>query len=260
MAVLFSPIRYTFNDEKLLKAALTHRSRGPFKFLRDGGDENDNQRLEALGAAVLELFVVEHLYFQEPRLTKEDIHRTMAGVLCEGKLAEIARDLSLGKFLNVSTSMGEGGSDKASVLADALRALLGAVYLDGGPEEARSLVRILCRPYLSLCFESQLSEVDFRRALYGYAMRNGMGAPVYSLSNTAGPVHMPTFSITVKVGDCPAVTAAAPSKKLGAQRAAKILFQMLMSEEGEPEVEEAKKTTRRKVVAKKAEAECPSES
>jgi ribonuclease-3 len=221
-----------FRDERLLEAALTHRSCVCECFARAGGEEHDNQRLEFLGDAVLELFISEYLFSLRPRLSEGAMSRARACFVCEGKLAEIARNIGLGEHLVISQPEdNSGGRCKSSLLADALEALLGAVFLDGGPEETRSLIMKLWSPYLSVCSESPPAISDYKTALQELTQRKGLGLPVYSLSNTVGPAHQPTFFISVRVGSRPPATAMAHSKKEAAQNAAKILLRDLMDEE-----------------------------
>ncbi|MDR2611811.1 MAG: ribonuclease III [Deltaproteobacteria bacterium] len=232
MARHFPPIGYTFRDERLLQAALTHRSCVCECYVRDGGEEHDNQRLEFLGDAVLELFISEFLFSLSPRLSEGAMSRVRACFVCEGKLAEIARGIGLGEHLVISQPEdNSGGRDKASLLADAMEALLGAVFLDGGPEETRRIVLRLWSPYISGCSESPPAIADYKTALQEFTQRKGLGLPVYTLANTVGPAHQPTFFISVKVGDQNPATAMAHSKKEAAQNAAKILLQDLMDEE-----------------------------
>ncbi|MDR1040585.1 MAG: ribonuclease III [Deltaproteobacteria bacterium] len=232
MTRIFTPIGYAFKDERLLKAALTHRSCVCECFIRDGGEEHDNQRLEFLGDAVLELFISEYLFSLRPRLSEGAMSRVRACFVCEGKLAEIARDIGLGEHLVISQPEdNSGGRDKTSLLADALEALLGAVFLDGGPEETRRLIQKLWRPYLTGCSESPPAISDYKTALQEFTQRKGLGLPAYSLANTVGPAHKPTFFISVRVGAGSSAMAMAHSKKEAAQHAAKILLQELSEEE-----------------------------
>jgi ribonuclease-3 len=235
MPVLFPPIGYTFQKEELLEAALTHCScccpHGEAHG-QDGKErgELDNQRLEFLGDAVLDLVVSDHLFARRPHLSEGAMSRLRACLVCEGRLAEIARRLCLGQFLTLSDPEdNSGGRDKTSILADAVEAILGAVFLDGGHEAARELILRLWAPYLGKECEALPDITDYKTALQEHTQRHGLGLPSYSLCGTKGPAHQPTFSMSVRVGDFEPRTARARSKKEAAQLAAKALLDDILA-------------------------------
>ncbi|MDR2350900.1 MAG: ribonuclease III [Deltaproteobacteria bacterium] len=227
----FSPIGHTFLNEALLTAALTHRSKAPECDCRSG-EEQDNQRLEFLGDAVLDLVVSEHLFRVRPKLSEGNMSRLRACFVRENRLADIARSLDLGKHLIVSQPEdNSGGRDKNSLLADALEALLGAVFLDAGHEAVKNLVQRLWEPYF-VCARTGTPDItDHKTALQEYTQSRGMGLPEYSLANTVGPAHHPTFFINVRIGNRASSTAMAHSKKEAHQLAAKALLKELIEEE-----------------------------
>jgi ribonuclease-3 len=230
MAKFFAPFNYTFNDEKLLKAALTHRSLA-HECPLCAKDERDNQRLEFLGDAVLDLYISEYLFSVRPKLLEGTMSKIRSCFVCESRLAEIARNIRLGSHLIVSqTEHNAGGRNKNSLLADAMEALLGAVYLDGGHERTRAIILELWKPFLSYSQTGLTQITDHKTALQEFSQKRGMGLPIYSHSSTNGPAHNPTFLISVKVADHPPRTAMAHSKKEAAQEAAKLLLQDLMEE------------------------------
>jgi ribonuclease-3 len=128
---------YEFADPDLLVRALTHSS------ARQSGDETDNERLEFLGDAVLDLVIAEELFTGHPEWREGQLTWTRAALVNTSDLAERARDLGLGGYLRLGPSEQAAGADKDSILAGALEAVLGAVYLDGGLVRVRSLVRRL---------------------------------------------------------------------------------------------------------------------
>ncbi|MDR2338637.1 MAG: ribonuclease III [Deltaproteobacteria bacterium] len=233
MPRLFPPIAYTFKNERLLEAALTHCScccQGEPQRNGEKG-ELDNQRLEFLGDAVLDLVVSDYLFALRPHLSEGAMSRVRACLVCESKLATIARDISLGRFLTLSDpEESSGGREKTSLLADAMEALLGAVFLDGGHEATREIFMRLWAPYLGCAKEGQPDINDYKTALQEFTQRNGLGLPVYTLCNTRGPAHQPVFSMSVKVGDFVPRTAMAHSKKEAAQQAARELLKDLEDE------------------------------
>jgi UDP-N-acetylmuramate: L-alanyl-gamma-D-glutamyl-meso-diaminopimelate ligase len=227
----FAPIQYSFKDQSLLLGALTHRS-SACECQSARQEEADNQRLEFLGDAVLDLFISEFLFQLRPRLSEGAMSRVRACFVCESRLAEIARSLKLGESLILSQpETMSGGRDKTSLLADALEALLGAVFLDGGAARTRELVLRLWKPYLSCAKEGKPDISDYKTELQEYTQRRGLGLPLYSLQDTRGPAHEPTFSMSVQVDGYPPQTAMAHSKKEAAQLAAKALLDALTREE-----------------------------
>jgi ribonuclease-3 len=238
MPKLFDPISYTFSQEKLLEAALTHCScpcscsaqAGPPE--GKGKSELDNQRLEFLGDAVLDLVVSEYLFGLSPNLSEGAMSRVRACFVCESKLASIARDINLGVHLTLSEPEEiSGGRDKSSLLADAMEALLGAVFLDGGHEAVKRIFLKLWGPYLGCAKEGLPDIADHKTALQEYTKRKGLGLPVSTLDNPKGPAHQPTFFMSVSVGGSVPRTARAHSKKEAAQLAAKALLKDLEDEE-----------------------------
>jgi ribonuclease-3 len=242
MPKFFAPFNYVFKDEKLLKAALTHRSLA-YACSLCAEEERDNQRLEFLGDAVLDLYLSEYLFTVRPKLLEGTMSKVRACFVCESRLAEIARNIGLGDHLIVSqTEHNSGGRDKNSLLADAMEALLGAVYLDGGHAKVKEIILELWKPFLSYSQTGLPQIVDYKTALQEFSQRRGMGLPVYSHSDTNGPAHNPTFLISVRVANHEPRTAMARSKKEAAQLAAKLLLEDLMEElpeEGEENVDKA---------------------
>ncbi|HKK14468.1 MAG TPA: ribonuclease III, partial [Gammaproteobacteria bacterium] len=132
-------IGYRFDDQRLLEYALTHRSAG----------SRNNERLEFLGDAVLGLVMAEALYRAFPRATEGELSRLRATLVKRETLAEVARALALGDYLTLgSGELKSGGFRRDSILADALEAVFGALYMDGGFEAAGRLIRDLFRERL----------------------------------------------------------------------------------------------------------------
>ncbi|MDR2461042.1 MAG: ribonuclease III [Deltaproteobacteria bacterium] len=231
MSKYFPPIDYTFQNEALLTAALTHKSRAQDLALCTE-EEQDNQRLEFLGDAVLDLFISDYLFHVRPKLPEGIMSRVRSCFVRENRLAEVARSIKLGKYLMISQPEdNSGGREKNSLLADALEALLGAVFLDGGPKETRKIIMKLWSPFFGCCASGEPDITDYKTALQEYTQRHGMGLPIYSLANTVGPAHHPTFFMSAQIGNLPPRTAMAHSKKEAAQLAAKALLEELNNEE-----------------------------
>jgi UDP-N-acetylmuramate: L-alanyl-gamma-D-glutamyl-meso-diaminopimelate ligase len=229
---------YRFRDPSLLESALTHRSVLGAKpcQAREGAEpdrpapgepERDNQRLEFLGDSVLNLIIAQLLFRSEPRRNEGDMTRHRACLVCESRLAEVARGLDLG--FRLTMSQGEdssGGRERPSVLADAMEAVLGAVYLDGGFARAAELVERLWGAYLDGSFPNI---VDHKSRLQEATQRLKLGQPSYALAGVSGPSHSQTFTMSVEIGDLRA-SASGTTKKMAGQRAARDLFLLLARE------------------------------
>lgn len=207
-----------WRDENLLSQALTHSS---FTYeSRQNGIEN-NQRLEFLGDAVLELAVSDYLYRDNPDRDEGELTKLRAAVVCEPSLARVARELELGFCL--SMGRGEersGGRDRPSILADAFEALLGAVYLDQGLECAGRLAVQCLKPVLEDVLEGRL-ERDYKTELQEMVQQRGGEQVQYVILKEEGPDHHKTFTAGVLYRGEVAGRGAGRSKKDAEQQAAK---------------------------------------
>jgi ribonuclease-3 len=187
-------------DDELLMLALTHRS-----YAYENGGLPPNERLEFLGDAVLGLIVTDHLYRTHPDLPEGQLAKLRASVVNMNALAGVARGLGEGGLgAHLLLGRGEeltGGRDKASILADGLEAVIGAVYLQHGIDTARGLVRRLFGPLLA---EAPLrgAGLDWKTSLQELTAAEGLGVPEYRVEEE-GPDHCKEFSATVYVaGHC----------------------------------------------------------
>ncbi len=202
-------IGYTFRDKSLLKLAMTHPSYA-------GETHVHNQRLEFLGDAVLQLCTSVRLYKQYPDLPEGKLSRLRARCVQESALEVAARRLHLGE--NLLLGMGEergGGREKPSILADAMEALLGAMYLDGGMEDARRLIEAV----VPIADAPRVH--DYKTEYQELAQSVTGETPVYRIVGEEGPAHMRTFFAEVEL--CGAVTGRGEgsSKKHAEQQAAR---------------------------------------
>ena len=141
MQPLEEKLGYTFQDKRLLENALTHSS---YANEHRGSDTHSNERLEFLGDSILGLVVADHLYRTRPDLPEGDLTRIRAALVCENSLVEVAQSLDLGSYLRLGKGEDHGGGRaRPSIQADAVEALLAAVYLDGGIGQARKLIHTL---------------------------------------------------------------------------------------------------------------------
>ena len=210
---LSEALDYTFRDPQLLKRALTHTSF--VNELSNRGDEAevlDNERLEFLGDAVLELIVSEWLFERFPTVSEGDLTQRRAAIVNAEALAEVGQSLSLGTLLRVGVGENRsGGRRRTSNLADAVEALLGALFLDGGFAAARVAVRSI--------FSERVEEVMSRPAkgpksrLQEHIQAHHQVTPSYSLVEVSGPAHAAHFVTEVKIAGVVSARGEGTSKK-----------------------------------------------
>lgn len=191
-------IGYEFKDKNLLMQAVTHSSYANEHHM---GAFSDNERLEFLGDAVLELVSSEFLYLNFPNLPEGDLSKTRASLVCEPTLAVAARSLSLGKFIRLSHGESQsGGADRDSILSDAVEALLGAMYLDGGMEAAKSIII----KYILVDIENRSMRFDSKTRLQEFVQANySVDELSYLLIDESGPDHNKQFTMEVHLrGKC----------------------------------------------------------
>jgi ribonuclease-3 len=204
----------SFHDQGLRQAALTHRS---YAFER--GTDVTNERLEFLGDSVLGLVVTDMAYATFPELPEGALAKLRAAIVNMSALADVARSLGLGDI--VLLGKGEelsGGRDKASILADALEAVFGAVYLDRGLDVSRELIERLFRPRMEAYVRGE-GDRDYKTILQELASQEMRAMPEYRLEER-GPDHEKEFTATVFLAGEPLGTGTGRSKKEAEQRAA----------------------------------------
>ena len=214
-------LSYRFHDEGLLRRALTHSSLAVEQH-RMG---EDNERLEYLGDAVLEHLVSRHLFDTHPEMREGALTRLRSSLVCESALAFAARRLELGKYIRLSRGEEQcGGRDKDSILSDAFEAVLAAVYLDGGLEEADRLVR----EYV-MSAENQpqrTSTKDSKTAFQELIHADHKGRAIrYELVSESGPDHKKLFTMRVLVDEEEWGTGSGPSKQAAGQVAAQMAIE-----------------------------------
>ncbi|MEU9477253.1 ribonuclease III [Streptomyces sp. NPDC048191] len=201
-------------ESALLVRALTHRS-----YAYENGGLPTNERLEFLGDSVLGLVVTDTLYRTHPDLPEGQLAKLRAAVVNSRALAEVGRGLDLGSFIRLGRGEeGTGGRDKASILADTLEAVIGAVYLDQGLDSASELVHRLFDPLIEK--SSNLGAgLDWKTSLQELTATEGLGVPEYLVTET-GPDHEKTFTAAARVGGVSYGTGTGRSKKEAEQQAA----------------------------------------
>jgi ribonuclease-3 len=201
-------------DAELAERAVTHRS-----YAYENGGLPTNERLEFLGDSVLGLVVTEELFRRHPDLPEGQLAKLRAAVVNSRALAEVGRELGLGRFLRLGRGEeASGGRDKSSILADAVEALIGAVYLDKGTDRTRGFVLGLFADLLD--GSARLGAgLDWKTSLQELAAGQSLGVPEY-LVTEAGPDHAKTFRATAMVGGRAVGEGEGRSKKEAEQRAA----------------------------------------
>jgi ribonuclease-3 len=214
---------HTFRDRSLLVRALTHTSWRNEEAIC----EEDNQRLEFLGDAVVELVVSERLFRRYPDLGEGDLTRHRANLVRADRLAALARGLSIGKALRLGRGeRRSGGATKESILSDAYEAVVGAIYLDGGLEAARACVEL----HVELALEGEDDDVppqDAKSRLQEEVQAQHRITPRYELVEEHGPDHDKTFVVAVSVPGVLAARGEGHSKKEAAQAAAAAAWEEL---------------------------------
>ena len=189
LAWLRAELGYEPRDSALFRAALTHRSApGP-----------NNERLEFLGDAVLNLVVAHHLYAAFPDATEGDLSRLRARVVSGEPLAEVAASLNLGEALQLgSGELKTGGFRRQSILADALEAVCGAIYLDGGLAVAGGVIARLFGPRIA-ALPAPHELKDAKTRLQEYLQSRGLMLPWYRVERVEGEPHAQTFQVSCEV-------------------------------------------------------------
>lgn len=226
LAALQLAIRHEFADVSLVERALTHAS---FRNERRDASLQDNERLEFLGDAVLELVVSDLLYREYPDLPEGRLTQLRSKVVNARTLSSLARNLLVGALLRLG--VGEertGGRRRRSLLADAFEALLGAVYLDGGFEAAFCVIERLFQGRLGGLDRD--TPIDAKSRLQEWAQESYRTTPEYEIVGVSGPDHASVFEAEVVVGDVVRARGTGRSKKEAQRRAAEAAMETLQLE------------------------------
>ena len=214
-----------FKNRALLEEALTHSSYAK----QYQGNVNDNERLEFFGDAVLKLLVSEHLFLTYPELNEGALTKKRAYLVSDTLLARLANSISLGAFIRLSHSEKRaGGNERSSILANAMEALLGAIYLDSGYEACKAFFVPLIK---TINLDKELKTYNNKTVLQEWTQKRGLPLPCYTIKKTHGPDHNKVFyvtvSITTKKGLEKTASGSGTSKKEAEQEAARLLFEQL---------------------------------
>jgi ribonuclease-3 len=177
---------YRFKDPALLNTALTHRSHS----------SPHNERLEFLGDSVLNCIIADALYNRFPQLAEGELSRARAIIVRQRTLFERACELELGALLRLGEGeLRSGGAERPSILADALEAVIGAVYLDGGFSAARRIVQRIFQPVLESADPAAVVGKDAKTMLQEYLQGRHIPLPRYSIVATRGEAHQQHFTV-----------------------------------------------------------------
>ncbi len=221
MSELENRIHYTFKNKKLLHDALSHSS-----YANEGKRTRSNERLEFLGDSVLSIIVAKHLFTHYTHLPEGELTKLRASLVCEKSLHEFACDFGLGEFLLLGK--GEeltGGRERPSIIADAFEALLAAIYLDGGMEQARKFVLQFIPEHLNPKQAKGLN--DYKTTLQEIIQQNKEEKIEYVPIEETGPDHDKTFVVEVHLNSNVIGTGRGKSKKQAEQFAAKEALELM---------------------------------
>lgn len=216
MHPLEKKLGYHFNDNQLLTRALTHRSHHAMH----------NERLEFLGDALLETICSIWIYRNRPAVPEGDLTRLRASIVNGNNLADIARRLELGKYLHLGPGeMKSGGARRDSILADAMEAIIAAIYLDSDYPTCEQITLSLIAQDLTALPETAISLKDAKSQLQEYLQGRSLPLPQYDILGEYGPEHAREFEVRATSGIYSAIARANSRKKAEQQAAESLLAQ-----------------------------------
>lgn len=222
LAVLAKTLGYRFSDVDLLEQALTHRSVGP----------RNNERLEFLGDSILNFVISEALYQHCDKAKEGALTRQRASLVKGETLAELAIDFELGEYLHLGVGeMRSGGYRRASILADALEAIIAAIYLDSDIATVKKLILSWFAERLASLQQTDVLK-DPKTRLQELLQARYIPLPEYKVVSTEGEQHCQTFTVECRIQGYPEATVGiANSRRRAEQEAAKQFLQRLMADE-----------------------------
>lgn len=209
---------YKFKNKKLIIEALTHKShKQPY----------DNERLEFLGDAVLDLIVGEYLFFKFPKSDEGSLSKIRAALVNEDGFEKLARSINLGEYIYLSSAEeNNGGREKASLLSNAFEAIMGAIYLESGLETLRPIaIGLIEKNHKEISLDSLFR--DFKTTLQELTQARFGETPEYRVVASRGPDHKKEFEVAVIIENREYARAVGKSKKIAQQEAAEVAVKML---------------------------------
>ena len=215
---LENKLKYNFKNERLIDEALTHKS---------CKKEYNNERLEFLGDAVLDLVVGEYLFDKFSNVCEGDLSKLRASLVSEKGFTKLANLINLGDYIHISISEEKNkGRDKSSILSNAFEALMGAIYLESSLKDVQNIMhRLMQEAYPKIDLESIFRDYkttlqELTQSIYGVT-------PNYIVVSSSGPDHKKEFEVSVRVHDKELARSKGKSKKEAQQEAAKIALEIL---------------------------------
>ncbi|ANV98357.1 ribonuclease III [Helicobacter enhydrae] len=223
LEILQQKIGYVFDDKELLVCAMTHKS---------CKSAYNNERLEFLGDAVVDLIVGEYLFLRFPNFQEGKLSKIRAAFVNEEGLAKFAKAIGLPECIRLSSAEdANGGRQKLSILADAFEALIGAIFLESGLKQAQAILnRLIQEFYGNINFEEMIT--DFKTALQEVTQARFALIPEYVLLAQEGPDHQKSFEVAVWIGGKEYARGVGKSKKQAQQECAKLAY-LQLEKEGE---------------------------
>jgi ribonuclease-3 len=221
LSILENKLNYHFKDRTLLKTALTHKSsKQPY----------NNERLEFLGDAVLDLIVGEYLYHKFPNVSEGELSKLRASLVNEKGFEQLARLINLGEYIYLSLAEeNNNGRQKPSILSNAFEALIGAIYLESGLKKATEVsLKLLEKAYPKIDLATVFK--DYKTTLQEITQAHMGVTPQYIVTGSSGPDHKKEFVIMVKINEREVAQAKGKSKKEAQQEAAKQAIEKLKKE------------------------------
>lgn len=215
---LEAALNYHFKEDYLLQTALRHSSYCNESKMKSG---SSNERLEFLGDSVFNLIISDHLYKRLENCEEGELTKKRAAIVKESSLAECAMRLNLGTYLKLGRGEDNtGGRQRRSILADAMEAVIAAIYLDGGLSSASAFV---LEAFSDIVIEAVSGDLykDYKTALQEKLQANGDVSITYVIENEAGPDHEKTFYVKLIAGGGVMGTGSGKTKKMAEQDAAK---------------------------------------
>lgn len=209
-------LSYTFRNPSLYETAMTHTS-----YANEHKHLHDNERLEFLGDSVLGFVTADYLFTHYPELPEGELTKLRAAVVCESALCEVARELGLQEQIRLGHGEdSSGGRQRPSILADAVEALLGAIYIDGGIEPARAFVLRFIPRKIEVAVSGGAFK-DYKTILQELVQKNKQETLEYRLANQSGPDHDKRFTMELLLNQRVFTSGTGRSKKEAEQLAAK---------------------------------------
>ncbi len=205
-----------YENKALIEQAFTHSS-----YVNEHkASKGDNERLEFMGDAVLQIWISDKLFKMQPPLSEGKMTTKRANLVCEKALASYVREFGLNKYLKLGAGEEKtGGRNRDSVIADMFEALIGAVYIDSGMASADKLLDLIISPHIHN-YENE-DEIDYKTKLQEYVQSDSRKSIVYEIESVSGPSNSPEFTFIVKIDGLVYGKGSGHSKKEAQKAAAK---------------------------------------